>query len=114
MTTFTNGPALKAMLLLKRHPIYLRVIRDAKGKFDALDQLNDTPAEGERIIVYRLVSKEGGAFVDWTEKGRRVGGYFPCATYELCEVQPDHATASDTTAWRKWCYEQQARDKERG
>lgn len=43
MTTFTDGPAAETVLELRRAPKFLRVVRDADGTVDALDQLNDTP-----------------------------------------------------------------------
>jgi hypothetical protein len=37
----------------KRAPRWLRGVRSAEGKVDALDQLDDEPAADEEIFVYR-------------------------------------------------------------
>lgn len=114
MTQFTDGPAAGKALMLKRSPLYLRVVQGAKGQFDGLDQLIDTPSAGEFVIVYRRVSLDGHAMVDWTEGGRRRGGCFPCATYAVVAEQPDQGTATDTEKWRAWCYARQKLDSKVG
>ena len=111
MTRFTDGPAAKQMLMLKRSPLYLRVVQNAKGKFDGLDQLTDEPGPDEQVCAYRLVSVDGWAMVDWTENGKRRGGCFPSATYAVVAEQPDDATMRDTAKWRAWCYAEQAKAK---
>lgn len=113
MITFADGPVAHAFLSLRRCPIYLRVVRGPDGEIDALDQLDDAPQLDEEIIVYRIVGAPSVCFVDGTRNGRRCGRREVMARYAVVAEQPDDATVRDTTAWRKWCYEQQQRDKVR-
>lgn len=110
MTRFTDGPAGGRTLLLRRSPLFLRVTRDDRGKFDALDQLHDEAEPGEAISAYRKVSDDGTVHVDSTERGRRVGRWYRCATYAVVAAQPDDATMRDTEAWRGWCQAQAGKD----
>lgn len=41
------------MLMFHRAPRYLRVVRGMDGKWDALDQLDDEPALGDTIFIYK-------------------------------------------------------------
>lgn len=57
MTTFKDGPAKGQKLNLSRTPIFLRVTHDkTTGKWDALNQLEDTAKPEETILVYRATS----------------------------------------------------------
>jgi len=52
--TLLDGPAAGAKLALHRAPVFLRVVIDrATGAVDALDQLDDTPRDGEDVHVYQ-------------------------------------------------------------
>lgn len=53
IVTFIDGPAEGVQLDLARNPYYLRVVRGIDGKWDALDQLDDDPALGDEIFIYR-------------------------------------------------------------
>ena len=106
MTLFDDGPAKGKGLTLQRSPVLLRVT-EKSGNFDALDQLDDTPAPGETIHVYLRVGEPGFCFVDGTDKhGRRTGYRCAFAHYRLYEHQPSHTEAWDTELWREWCAEQ--------
>lgn len=108
MTRFKDGPAQDTVLQLARAPLFLRVTQNAAGKFDALDQLDDHPRANESVTVYRKVSDDGTVHVDFRdERGRRRGAWYACATYALATMQPDDATARDTTLWRQWCLDHQ-------
>lgn len=78
MTRFIDGPAEGVTLMLKRTPVYLRVVRNRQGKWDALDQLDDSPASDEEIFVYRLKEHLGNAFVD----GPKIKGCYAMVNYE--------------------------------
>lgn len=64
MIEFLDGPAGNKTLELRRAPVYLRVVIDADGNIDALDQLDDRPKEDERITtgvwMMRLASRAIG------------------------------------------------------
>jgi hypothetical protein len=60
VTRFIDGPAAGTVLSLKRSPLFLRAVQDPlDGKWDALDQLDDAPRPGERIVVYRKTEDRG-------------------------------------------------------
>jgi len=99
MTKFFNGPAAGQTLMLHRTPIFLRVCEKG-GKFDALDQLTDTPEPGETLTVYRVVERTG--IVHLNIRGGK-GGFFPIAGYQVCEEQPDQTVMRDTRLWQNWC-----------
>jgi hypothetical protein len=113
MCKFLDGPAAGVALMLRRTPLYLRVVRDTtfsgavckKGRreWDALDQIDDTPAATEAVSAYRRVKREGAVFLDWTEKGRRQGGCFQLAVYRFVDPQPPETTLRDLPAWQSWC-----------
>lgn len=106
-TKFLDGPAKGVRMSLRRSPMFIRVVRRAPDVWDALDQLADEPKPGETVVVYRLVSRDGGAFLDYRDsRGRRCGHFEPSATYALAPAQPDAATARDTAAWQAWCQAQ--------
>jgi hypothetical protein len=105
---FGDGPAVGELLALKRAPLYLRAVFNGQtSKWDALDQLADVPGPEELLVVaYRRVGPARGCMVDWTVKGRKVGGRFASANYEVVAEQPDAATLRETDRWRAWCWEQ--------
>ncbi len=107
MITFLDGPAAGQRLTLRRAPMFLRVVCDAKGKWDALDQLDDKPAKDEAIHVYRVDQIEGGAFVDGRDPktGKRWGCYMQMGTYKHWPEQPDDATLRDKAKWQAWVAE---------
>lgn len=108
MSNFLDGPAAGATLSLGRSPYFLRVVRAAGGKWDALDQLEDTPAANEEIHVYRIASEPIIAHVDGRNPttGKRYERWMSIADYVIHREQPDDQTARDKTAWPAWCAEQ--------
>jgi hypothetical protein len=109
MVTLLDGPAAGTTLLLKRSPIYLRVVinpraKKAENRFDALDQLNDQARAHERIVVYRRI----GPARSFHMKGSGgISGVYAMAEYQLHAEQPDDHVTRDTSAWRDWCWCQQ-------
>lgn len=106
MTRFQDGSAHGTVLMLKRAPLFLRVVTDSKGKIDALDQITDTPADNETIEVYRREGQSGACFIDRTENGRRVGEAFTNATYRYLPNQPADDQVRSTEAWQSWVKQQ--------
>src|SRR5262249_15115305 len=90
-------------LVIRRAPMFLRVVRNRKGEFDALDQLKDAPALDEEIFVSRLIKQDGHVCIDGTKNGKRWGCCAVIASYRLADEQPDDATARSYAAWPKWC-----------
>lgn len=105
MTKFEDGPAAGVTLMLRRlpMPIFLRVVVNRYGEkktWDALDKLDDEPAAGEDIYVYRKASSQGS--VHLCMRGGR-GGTFEQCTYRFVEPQPDNHTLRNQKEWQEWC-----------
>jgi hypothetical protein len=109
MTTFLDGPAKDAVLMLKRSPLLLRVVRDPRGEWDALDQLDDTPRAEESIAVYARRGEAGSVHI--CSRGRRGAGsgWFSAATYLHVAAPPPEAVLRDTARWREWCQDEARR-----
>jgi len=105
VTRFLDGAAAGERLMLRRAPLYLRVVRNAKGEWDALDQLTDRPKRDETIHVYR---REGAAFPVHLNSGRLGCGWYHGSTYRALdpEATPIQAVLRDTARWRAWVLEQ--------
>lgn len=107
MTIFRLGPADGSRLSLSRAPYFLRIVEDAHGKIDALDQLDDEPFDGDKISVYVLHCNRGGAFVDGRDKtGKRFGRFEVMADYVLYCNQPQDSEIRDNAKWQSWCHAQ--------
>ncbi len=108
MSNFLNGPAQGVHLSLGRSPYFLRVVRSPDGKWDALDQLDDKPADDEEIHVYRIASEPVTAHIDGRDPvtGKRFGRWLSVADYKVHSEQPDSKTTKDNSAWKAWCIEQ--------
>jgi len=108
MSNFLDGPAAGVRLNLGRSPYFLRVVRTPDGKWDALDQLDDKPAENEEIHVYRIASEPMIAHVDGRDPktGKRYGKWMSIADYVLHNKQPDNQTARNKVQWQEWCQTQ--------
>jgi hypothetical protein len=106
MLTFLDGPALgQTGIWVNRAPLFLRVVCNAAGEWDALDQVLDTLRPGEAVHAYRRVGGPMRVHVDAQRgKGRR-SGWFAWAKYRLVEPQPALETMADNAAWQAWCRE---------
>lgn len=105
MIRFLGGPANDVVLSLARQPIFLRVVKNAAGAIDALDQPDDVPELDEEIFVYRI--REGsvshGHMTYSGKDGRRTGRFFAIATYDFLPDQPPADVLRDTSRWRAYC-----------
>lgn len=99
MVRFLDGPAAGTSLVLCRAPIFLRVVIDAAGNVDALDQLDDVMRPDEVAHVYRLDDDMGVAFACTRGKGC---GRLAIATYRLYARQPGQELLRDNQAWQTW------------
>jgi hypothetical protein len=98
MTTFLNGPAKGQTLMLHNSPRWLRVTC-GRGKWDALDQWEDSPLPDELIYCYQLAEITGHAHINM---GRGRGGFYPIASYRYVEPQPDERKMRSNELWVKW------------
>lgn len=103
MTSFLSGPAEGKVLMLRRSPIFLRVVIAADGKLDALDQPGDQPMPSERIHVYKLEGQVGSYHINRRGGG---GGFFSVATYRHLPDQPQDSDVRETRNWQAWCLSQ--------
>lgn len=98
-------PKQQLTLSLRRAPVMLRVVIDASGNLDTLDQLDDVIRPGETAYVYMLTAPATSAMVDGRDPktGKRWGGHRFIGRYELLAEQPDQATLADNAKWTEWC-----------
>lgn len=113
MTIFLDGPAEGQTLLLKRAPRFLRVVKGG-GKWDALDQPEDTPTPDEEVYAYQIEGTPGQCHVN----ARGSHGFYTLAQYRLVPTQPEDRELRHTMSWRRWCLANdeahRAAGKERG
>lgn len=107
MLSFEGGPAAGTVLACKRAPQFLRLVQSESGEWDALDQLNDEPEAGEKIVVYVLVSYKGQVHICSRTKGNDTSGWYAWASYKVVAEQPGDDIARDTAKWREWCVDAQ-------
>jgi hypothetical protein len=100
MVRFLDGPAANVVLSLRRVPMFLRVVIDADGTVDALDQLDDEAKPSEEIWVYRLEGEPTRMHVCRRGPGRGCSSVWH-AEYRQCPQQPDEAVR-DNAAWQAW------------
>jgi hypothetical protein len=108
-SVFLQHGTSRGPLTLKRTPTYLRFVMRGVNwdTLDALDQLDDTPADDERVLA-AVVRDRNMVHLDGTDKrGRRCAWWIPSYTYVLVQPQPPDDTMRDTAKWRAWCLEQQ-------
>ncbi|HEY1066899.1 MAG TPA: hypothetical protein VGE52_12340 [Pirellulales bacterium] len=97
------------VLELARAPLYLRFVRTAKGKWDALDQLDDEPAKGESIVAAKRGGEIGRLHMLFSRKrGGRRGAWYQTAEYRPVAMQPADDVMRDRAKWRAWCVEKAA------
>lgn len=109
-----DGPAAGTHLALRRAPVFLRIVIDRRsGKVDALDELDDTPREGEGLHVYQgdrdtLFAFRSDVYVCTSDKrGSLTAAGLAKGTYRhLADV--DGEQLRDTAAWRAWVLERVA------
>lgn len=99
MTTFVDGPAQGQCLRLRVAPFFLRVTEEG-GKWDALNEWEDTPRPGEKLHAYQLVEKPGMCHLYF---GGGKGGWYAIAKYQFVADQPDDQTMRENARWAHWC-----------
>lgn len=101
--TFTDGPAAGVDLPFRRKPMFLRVVQNSAGKWDVLNNPEDTPELDERIHAYQVAGEPLRGFWDGTDKsGRRTGGMFSMVTYRYIQDQPPDEILRDNRLWQAW------------
>lgn len=97
MSKFINGPAKGINLSLGRSPYFLRAVRDPRGKWDALDKIDDEPALEEEIHVYRIASEPIIMHVDGRDSktGKRYGRWTSIA-------EPSSSQGKQLAILRRW------------
>ncbi len=105
MITFLDGPAEGARLNLRRAPIFLRVVLDASGEIDALDQLDDEPRPTEAIHVYSRTGPPSRGIACTRGHGCHP---FVVAEYRYWQGQPSEDVLRNTEKWQAWCLERKA------
>ena len=103
-TRFIDGPAAGVCLSLSRAAMFLRAVLGDDGKWDALDQLEDTPSASETAYVYIIQGEPGTAFVDGRDPktGKRYGRKEVIAEYRFFEPQPSAEIMRNNDKWGEW------------
>jgi len=101
MIRLLDGPGAGENLDLLRAPAMLRVVRNAAGTWDGLDQLSDEAGADEQIWVYRIASKP--TVMHLSCRPRSKSRWIISADYRLYPDQPTDATLRDNDAWGRWC-----------
>ena len=101
MLTLIDGPC-KAILNCRRAPLYLRAVIDRDGNIDALDQINDKPADDERVHVYQLQGDVTTAHLNF---GGGRGRFEQFGTY-LHRPDVDGEALRDNARWQEWAQAQ--------
>lgn len=106
MTNFEGGPADGKRLMLRRAPVYVRVVIDRSGKVDALNERGDSPRDDETLFVYR--HKPGvEPSACHLNCGRNKGsGFYAVATYVFHQAQPPQFVLRDQALWEEFVYAQ--------
>lgn len=100
MTTFEDGPAHKKPLLLQRSPLFLRVTESPDGKWDGLDQVEDTPNPEETLHAYRRDIVAGMVHLYF---GGGKGGWYRMVSYRFVDPQPPDEDMRTNERWQAWC-----------
>ncbi len=90
-------------LSLVRTPYFLRVVKDADGTIDALDQLDDAPKPTEQVYAYVRDGPPQFMILCSRRNGCRRERY---VSYKDYMPQPDEATMRDNALWSQWCHEE--------
>lgn len=100
---------LRGRLSLYRTPKYLRFVMAGADwdTLDALDQLDDTPREGEQVMAAAL-GKRGSVHVCRRGKGQK-SSWHRTATYHLLPEQPSQEVLRNTAQWQAWCLAQEVK-----
>ena len=99
-----DGPC-KGDYLVKRSPVFLRAVIDAKGEIDVLDQVEDTPKKTEKIYVYKRIGESTWCHIKMGKRSQ--SGYYALANY--CYMPDvDGEQLRDTAKWQIWVTEQQS------
>lgn len=101
-----DGPA-EGSYMTRRSPMFLRAIVNAEGKGDVLNELTDTPANTEKVSVYRLASEPG--VVHLHMRGKGTGFYLTGDYRHLPDI--DGEQLRDTDKWREWCKSQLGKEE---
>lgn len=103
MTHFLDGPAKGQHLMLRRSPVFLRVVEQG-GKWDALDAPEDTLRPGETANVYRRKGEASCCHIRSGKPG--ASGFYAIAEYEYVANPPHDGVLRDEAEWRLWVCEQ--------
>lgn len=99
-----DGPC-EGTYMVKRAPLFLRAVRGPRGT-DVLDQLDDTPEDGEAVYVYRRKGESGSYHVKTTS--RKATGFYASGDYYLVRDQTPVMGEQfrSNEVWQAWAAEQ--------
>ncbi|MBA7630602.1 hypothetical protein ES703_38125 [subsurface metagenome] len=96
MLTLIDGPC-EGTYMCWRAPTFLRATINATGEIDCLDQVEDTPAESEKVYVYKVQGSVGSVHLH----AKGCTGWYALARYcHLPDVNGEGLRDNDV--WQAW------------
>lgn len=100
MLELKDGPC-EGVYYCKRAPYRLRAVVNGQGEKDVLDLVDDTPADDEKVYIYRLEGEPGWMHIH----GTKIHGFYATGTYfHMPEV--DGEALRDNAKWQEWALAQ--------
>ncbi|MFN7019859.1 MAG: hypothetical protein ACK4WH_00850 [Phycisphaerales bacterium] len=107
MVKFLDGPAAGVALMLRRAPVFLRVVLSAHRTWDALDQPEDLPTRSETVFVYVLTDRPTAVHIKMARRSQ--SGFYAQAVYQHVRAHVPPASVRDAESWREWVESNTAR-----
>lgn len=99
MVKLLDGPATGQTLMLHRAPLLMRVTRDRAGRWDALDNPDDTVSLEETVFVYRRTGTAGTVHLN----AGKASGFYALAEYHYWHGHPVSPYAFKfNSGWQSW------------
>lgn len=93
-------------LTVRRAPPFVRFVVEPGGSpRDCLDQLDDEPKPGERVVAAKVMTEMPVHF-KFSGKDKAKSGWYLCVHYNSVEPQPPEAVLRQTDLWWQWCLSQ--------
>jgi hypothetical protein len=108
MVTCIDGPAAGQEFAIRRIPKYLRVVCSPHGKWDTLDQVDDTPRPREKIFVYVRRDDLPQSRIHIKATRRSQSGYYFTCSYSFLPEQPADSDVRRNFMWESWVASKQS------
>lgn len=99
MCKLLDGPGAGQSFVVKRCPVFLRVVHSKASGWDVLNEKDDTPKDDEEVYVYQRVSEPVKAFVD----GTGLHTLMVIAEYKFLDLMIGENLIRSNENWKWWC-----------